>query len=158
LHVNRRQSSLSWNMPVTPEVAGSSPVAPVSRSACNRHLRLPDKTRLHALWPNPVAQRRSVKCLQTPSNSVTGRTNQTGSRGGHQMQVEPRLPSGARSRDAATFRREHAGACRPPVLGTPCRALACLHLRVQLLAGARHLVRGAVHEEEARDALRNALS
>jgi hypothetical protein len=29
LRVNRRQSLLPWNMPVTPEVAGSSPVAPV---------------------------------------------------------------------------------------------------------------------------------
>jgi hypothetical protein len=28
LRVNRRQSSFPWNMPVTPEVAGSSPVAP----------------------------------------------------------------------------------------------------------------------------------
>jgi hypothetical protein len=28
LRVNRRQSSFLWNKPVTPEVAGSSPVAP----------------------------------------------------------------------------------------------------------------------------------
>jgi hypothetical protein len=36
LRVNRRQSSSSWNKPVTPEVAGSSPVAPVSSSTCKR--------------------------------------------------------------------------------------------------------------------------
>jgi hypothetical protein len=36
LHTHRRQSSFPWNKPVTPEVAGSSPVAPASGSACKR--------------------------------------------------------------------------------------------------------------------------
>jgi hypothetical protein len=35
-HVDRRQSSRSSNRPVTPEVAGSSPVAPVSQLPAKR--------------------------------------------------------------------------------------------------------------------------
>jgi hypothetical protein len=34
LCAHRRQSSFPWNKPVTPEVAGSSPVAPVSQNTC----------------------------------------------------------------------------------------------------------------------------
>jgi len=41
LRVNRRQSSSSWNKPVTPEVAGSSPVAPVTEIRANQRIVLP---------------------------------------------------------------------------------------------------------------------
>jgi hypothetical protein len=38
LRVNRRQSSFPWNKPVTPEVAGSSPVGPVETSCKSEFL------------------------------------------------------------------------------------------------------------------------
>jgi hypothetical protein len=56
LRVDRRQSSLRWNMPVTPEVAGSSPVAPVKllqigSFCCPRRRKRPPPSRYPALIP-----------------------------------------------------------------------------------------------------------
>jgi len=52
--------------------------------------------------------------------------------------------------------REHCPS-RPPLLGNPCGALACLHVRVSTPCRSPASVKGAVHEEEARDALRDAV-
>jgi hypothetical protein len=92
--VNRRQSSLSRNMPVTPEVAGSSPVAPVKYlqiasfvvdlGANDRRLHfIPRRSRTRIAapsWPEPVIpatrgagrrDRRSSSCVKCDNGPVT---------------------------------------------------------------------------------------
>jgi hypothetical protein len=59
-----RGASSCPSRPVTPEVAGSSPVAPVFRSACKQPFVLPDQAAAYCPWPNPVARGLTANSLQ----------------------------------------------------------------------------------------------
>ncbi len=119
----RRRASLCPTRPVTPEVAGSSPVAPVFQSACNRHLACCRIRREFSLRGPIVAQARDAKCLQMinfAGELVAGRTSRTRSLVGHQAVKSSSVREKVRrTRQRRDRRRDLRHATRQAERGAP---------------------------------------